>query len=388
MKNNKGFTLIELLAIIVILAIIAVITVPLILGIIDDAKKGVAEDSAYGYKDAVNKFYATELMNNKDFSMQDKTYTIDELSTAGVIVSGNEPEGNSWITIENNNVKSGCLQYDEYNVNITNGNVGKAVKGECESNSSIVIVSGTKGNLQSGDVVRIGDTENFYVVSSDNSANGKTILLAKYNLNVGYDIIMVKGTYGIPTQTKTSIQNLDGVKQDSDFSGCESSDSSCKASLFSSDYYWMDNGPRKLKDQYSNNGAYSHSNENDMFFDSNGQVYPYVYDSNSEIYSYINGENGYLDYLKSLGAPSSITGRLMTVDEALISGCVINESGNNPCTGWITETQFYLGSAISGSASLEISNSAINRTYTVLGSSSNINAGVRPVIEIETSYIK
>ena len=94
MKNNKGFTLIELLAIIVILAIIAVITVPLILGIIDDAKKGVAEDSAYGYKDAVNKFYATELMNNKDFSMQDKTYTIDELSTAGVSVSGNEQEGN------------------------------------------------------------------------------------------------------------------------------------------------------------------------------------------------------------------------------------------------------------------------------------------------------
>ena len=218
--------------------------------------------------------------------------------------------------------------------------------------------------------------------------NDYIVALAKYNLNVGYDIIMVKGTYGIPTQTKTSIQNLDGVKQDSDFSGCESSDSSCKASLFSSDYYWMDNGPRKLKDQYSNNGAYSHSNENDMFFDSNGQVYPYVYDSNSEIYSYINGENGYLDYLKSLGAPSSITGRLMTIDEALISGCVLNESGNNPCTGWITETQFYLGSAISGSASLEISNSAINRTYTVLGSSSNINAGVRPVIEVETSYIK
>ena len=40
MKNKKGFTLIELLAIIVILAIIAVITTPIILNIIENAKKG------------------------------------------------------------------------------------------------------------------------------------------------------------------------------------------------------------------------------------------------------------------------------------------------------------------------------------------------------------
>ena len=57
MKNKKGFTLIELLAIIVILAIIAVITVPIILNIIENSKKGAATDSAYGYKDAIEKFY-------------------------------------------------------------------------------------------------------------------------------------------------------------------------------------------------------------------------------------------------------------------------------------------------------------------------------------------
>ena len=37
--KNKGFTLIELLAVIVILAIIALIAVPIILNIIDDARK-------------------------------------------------------------------------------------------------------------------------------------------------------------------------------------------------------------------------------------------------------------------------------------------------------------------------------------------------------------
>lgn len=55
--NKKGFTLIELLAIIVILAIIAVITVPLILGIIDEAKSKAAKSSIVGYGKAVELAY-------------------------------------------------------------------------------------------------------------------------------------------------------------------------------------------------------------------------------------------------------------------------------------------------------------------------------------------
>ena len=57
-KNKKGFTLIELLAIIVILAIIAVITVPLILGIIDEAKTKAALNSVIGYGKAVELSYS------------------------------------------------------------------------------------------------------------------------------------------------------------------------------------------------------------------------------------------------------------------------------------------------------------------------------------------
>lgn len=47
MRKN-GFTLIELLAVIVILAIIALIAVPLILNVIEKAKKGAFKDSTYG----------------------------------------------------------------------------------------------------------------------------------------------------------------------------------------------------------------------------------------------------------------------------------------------------------------------------------------------------
>ena len=44
--KNKGFTLIELLAVIVILAIIALIATPIILGIINDARKEAKKRSA------------------------------------------------------------------------------------------------------------------------------------------------------------------------------------------------------------------------------------------------------------------------------------------------------------------------------------------------------
>lgn len=62
--NKKGFTLIELLAIIVILAIIAVITVPIILNIIDNARKGAARNSVIGYGKAVELAYTQYLYDS------------------------------------------------------------------------------------------------------------------------------------------------------------------------------------------------------------------------------------------------------------------------------------------------------------------------------------
>lgn len=130
-KNNKAFTLIELLAIIVILAIIAVITVPIILNIIDNAKIGSVQDSAYGYKDAINKYYVSKLADDSHFEFDDGTYTKEQLKNMGVSISGQEPHSNSWVEISDNAVINGCIQYDEYKVEITNEKVGTAQKGEC-----------------------------------------------------------------------------------------------------------------------------------------------------------------------------------------------------------------------------------------------------------------
>ena len=61
-SNSKGFTLIELLAVIVILAVIALIATPLIMGVIDDARKGSAKNGAYGYVKAMENTIATEMI--------------------------------------------------------------------------------------------------------------------------------------------------------------------------------------------------------------------------------------------------------------------------------------------------------------------------------------
>ena len=175
--NKKGFTLIELLAIIVILAIIAVITVPLILGIIDNAKEKAVTDSAYGYKDAVNKLYASKLLDNRDYKMEDRVYTISELNTEGLSVSGTEPDSNSWIQIENNNVKSGCLQYDEYKVDITNGNIGSAQKSECVipfNPTSLIVTSGDglyESTTDEGRLIYRGANPNNYINIKEDGTN-------------------------------------------------------------------------------------------------------------------------------------------------------------------------------------------------------------------------
>ena len=132
MKRKNGFTLIELLAIIVILAIIAVITVPIILNIIENSKKGAATDSAYGYKDAVSKWYISKLQDDNNYTLNG-SYTISEgkLDDIDIPISGDKPE-NGTLTYTNNLLTGGCLTIGEYKVTFdSNGSVSKTEKGKC-----------------------------------------------------------------------------------------------------------------------------------------------------------------------------------------------------------------------------------------------------------------
>ena len=136
MKNRKGFTLIELLAIIVILAIIAVITVPIILNIIDNSRRGAATDSAYGYTDSVQKFYTSTLLDNRDLKLNG-AYVVDNGKISGtgfdnvqVPTSGNVPT-QGVLVYSNNKLMEGCLTINDYKVEYSDGKFGVYSDGDC-----------------------------------------------------------------------------------------------------------------------------------------------------------------------------------------------------------------------------------------------------------------
>ena len=114
--KKRGFTLVELLAVIVILAIIALIATPIILGVIEKAKKGAAESSALGYVDAVEKQIAINLLDEDATNdIKDRAYSVEELKYLGVTVKGTVPS-NGTIEIKNGEVKNYILGIDGYAV--------------------------------------------------------------------------------------------------------------------------------------------------------------------------------------------------------------------------------------------------------------------------------
>ena len=62
---KKGFTLIELLAVIIILAIVALVATPIILNVIDDARKSAAESEANMIVSGINNYCATSEMKKQ-----------------------------------------------------------------------------------------------------------------------------------------------------------------------------------------------------------------------------------------------------------------------------------------------------------------------------------
>ena len=110
-QRGKGFTLIELLAVIVILAIIALIAVPIILNMIENARKSAAKSSALGYIDAIN--YNNELA--------DASSDIEGLSGYTKIADGND------INVSGINVKMKGARPTSGTVNISNGRVSCSI---------------------------------------------------------------------------------------------------------------------------------------------------------------------------------------------------------------------------------------------------------------------
>ena len=235
-----------------------------------------------------------------------------------------------------------------------------------------------EGQITPGDIIGIGETEDFYVISSDSQ---KTVLVAEYNLLVGdyyyYDEdndLIYSGTIN----SSTPGYGLQSVNT----SGSYSNNGNYNGGVpFSSTNYWM-NGNNLLSPYNENDTIYTDSSSQDerywnfKYRNDDSYAYPYVYDSNSNVYQYISGENGYVNRLKAMGAPSTITGRLLTYEEA--------ESLSQEYK--VQEKQdYWTGSALSA-IRLGLMYEAAGGSY--FGGYDDNTVGIRPVIEIPTSELQ
>ena len=84
--KKKGFTLIELLAVLVVLAILALITIPLVIGIIKNAREKSNERSIEAYGRAVENAVGVYLLNNPNEQPTTISLTSLDIQTSGKTV--------------------------------------------------------------------------------------------------------------------------------------------------------------------------------------------------------------------------------------------------------------------------------------------------------------
>ena len=142
MKNKKGFTLIELLAVIVILAIIALIAVPIVLNMINQARRSAARSTALGYVDAIE-------YNNGFAQIGTEGYTAvtsGNVSDINVKSKGKKPTSGTVTVDSNGRVTGATLCINNYTVVYENKDVTSVTSG-CSSIPVIYPVYSTPGEL-------------------------------------------------------------------------------------------------------------------------------------------------------------------------------------------------------------------------------------------------
>ncbi len=128
--KKRGFTLIELLAVIVILAIIALIATPIILNMINNARKSAAVDSAYGYIEAVEYNNSMNMINKDKYSLIEDGEDIDISTITNINVKGTKPDSGK-ISISKKRVVNASLCISGYTVEYDSKKA--EVTGKCNS---------------------------------------------------------------------------------------------------------------------------------------------------------------------------------------------------------------------------------------------------------------
>lgn len=119
---KKGFTLIELLAVIIILAIVALIATPIILNVVDDARRSAAVSEASMIVSGVNNYCATaamkDQMDNTSASLclkaSDSVGNVEPAEVSQMVSLGNAEVAS--ITYDGNKVTQLTIKSNTYHV--------------------------------------------------------------------------------------------------------------------------------------------------------------------------------------------------------------------------------------------------------------------------------
>ena len=76
--KKRGFTLIELLAVIIILAVISLIAAPIILNVVNNAKRSALKDTAYSLTKAAENYIALEEARGNEIKWNTNKITNEE----------------------------------------------------------------------------------------------------------------------------------------------------------------------------------------------------------------------------------------------------------------------------------------------------------------------
>jgi len=255
---KKGFTLIELLAVIVILAIIALIATPIILGIINDARKESQERSIELYASAAKNAVAKYQLNNTSaptsFEQLDIEYDGD------VVCTTKELYADGSIYLADCTVNGDAVDY-------TYGEPkGSSVSKAC------TIERQDASKYSVGDVVTCTlseSTDKFYIIE-EQSLTATTVQML----------------------TEKSIHTTEYRQSDS-----------AGTVAFATEVYWAEIPNVETSPIYSVDANYA----------AEGRSYPYVYGNYSQnlVYPIVAG---YINYLN--GSLTNTTGKLLSYDEA------------------------------------------------------------------------
>ena len=146
------------------------------------------------------------------------------------------------------------------------------------------------------------------------------------------------------------------------------------------------NGNGTLLSPYNANGASYDGNPKPFVYNRSLTTAPDFENDgwNTPGYSIAYYVEQYKTKLIEMGAPSTITGRLLTFEEATSLGCDANEN-TCPQDSFITDTSFWLGSALDNDIVWNVDSGSSGFSYNTYFDDGAY--GVRPVIEILTSDI-